>query len=296
MREDFLHFVWKFQKFPFHKLNTTSRDALVVVHPGIANKHDGPDFLSAKIQIGDLLWVGAVEIHLSSADWYRHQHQNNPLYDNVILHVVWQDKLEVLAKNGKPLPTLCLENVVSPLLLEKHQRTFQNESDFIPCENYSNKFPKERWRIYTERLYFERLEQRTERIAELCHQEKNDWEAVLFVLLAKNFGLNVNGTAFLQVASELPFSVIRKLQSSAEDLEALFLGYSGLLHLGEKTTYGQKLLKQYAFFQHKFNLPKTTHFSFSFVRLRPPNFPTLRWVQLAQLLASEKGLLSRFFF
>lgn len=91
------------------------------------------------------------------------------------------------------------------------------------------------------------------------------------------------------------FSVIRKLQSSAEDLEALFLGYSGLLHLGEKTTYGQKLLKQYAFFQHKFNLPKTTHFSFSFARLRPTNFTTLRWVQLAQLLASEKGLLSRFF-
>ena len=71
-----------------------------------------PDFLQAEIKIGELHWAGSVELHLKSSDWYRHQHQLDKAYDAVVLHVVWEDDIEVCLANGSLLPTLALSNYV----------------------------------------------------------------------------------------------------------------------------------------------------------------------------------------
>ncbi len=294
MKEDFLHYVWKFQKFLHSRLKTVQGDSLQVIHVGFHNQHDGPDSSNAQIYIADLKWVGSVEIHLKSSDWYRHNHHKDDAYNNVILHVVWEDDIAVCREDGSLLPTLVLKEYIPVSLLENHKRAFSKTIDFIPCEVNFNKVPSPLFQLWKERLFVARLEEKSQRIQSLLAATKNDWEAVLFLLLSRNFGLNINGEAFFEMAKSIPFKVIRKLQQDERALEALLLGQAGLLATAKSSVYGAGLWDEFKYLQHKFSLP-SSNISVRFMRLRPQNFPTIRLVQLAQLYASSQQLFAKIF-
>lgn len=295
MKEDFLHFVWKFQKFPPHRLQTPTGEPIEVFNVGQHNQHDGPDFLSAQIKWNDLLWSGSVELHLKSSDWYRHQHHKDPAYDNVILHVVWEDDVEVCRPNGSLLPTLILSSFVSKQLVNNYNTYFKQETSFIPCEESIKEFPQLHWISWKERIFIERLSSKSVRIEYLLKLFGGDWEAALFASLARNFGLNINGDSFFKVALSIPFSVVRKVRQNAQNLEALFLGQAGLITSKGTVPYAQSLWERFCFLKHKYNLPDPPQVPMYFSRLRPPNFPSIRWVQLAQLYASTPHLFSTVF-
>lgn len=140
-----------------------------------------------------------------------------------------------------------------------------------------------RWIQLKERMYIERLSEKATRIQAVLHDQHNDWEGTLFVLLARNFGLNVNGDSFFQIASSIPFRTVQKLRQSPEDLEALFLGQSNLLSSATNSGYEKNLWERFCYLKHKFSLPTPPQSRVHFARLRPANFPTIRWVQLSQL-------------
>jgi hypothetical protein len=294
MKEDFLHFLWKHQKFPLNNLTTTQGSSLQVVNQGIYNTHAGPDFSDARLKIDLLDWIGHVEIHIKSSDWFAHQHQQDSNYDAVILHVVWEDDVPVVTQSGMLLPTLELSKIVSPKFLEHYQKQFLHRPQWIPCEDQVHTIDSMVWTHWKERLFIERIERRSKLIDELLSQFKNDWEAVCFVLLAKNFGLNVNGASFLEVAKAIPFHVIRKNWDEVGKLEALFMGMSGMLTPPYNDLYHEELAATYSYLKSKYQLQTIGGVGMQYSRLRPLNFPTIRWAQLAQLYASTQGLFSRF--
>ena len=285
--------MWKHQKFLF-PLTTQQGQQLDVLATGWHNKYAGPDFSHAQILLDDLRWAGAVELHLRSSDWYRHGHQYDSTYDNVILHVVWEDDIEVCRNDGRLLPTLVLKSRVLPELLERYKTAFSLQAQFIPCETEIDSLPNTNWLFWKERLYIERLEERSERITQILAENKQDWEATLFALLARNFGLNVNGEAFFQIAQSFPFAVVRKLQQNSGYLEALFLVQAGLIPEETDLAYPKSLQADYRFLKQKFGL-KSPKYSLQFTRLRPHNFPTIRLVQLAQLYAATPSVFSKLF-
>ena len=237
MKEDFLHFVWKHQKFSPKALQSSQGKPITVVRPGIHNQNDGPDFLQAELKIGKLHWAGSVELHLKSSDWYRHQHQLDEAYDTVVLHVVWEDDIEVCLANGSLLPTLVLSNYIPQDEVDKLHRYFYQQRSFIPCQDEFPRVSNEILTLWKECLYIERLEAKAKRIQAILKETKNDWEAVLFILLAQNFGLNTNGASFFAVAKSIPFSVVRKIREDALNLEAIFLGQAGLISSKTPTAY-----------------------------------------------------------
>ncbi|MBW2220159.1 MAG: DUF2851 family protein [Deltaproteobacteria bacterium] len=83
MNEDFLIYLWQFQLFKQNIL-TTDGSPLQIIHPGERNLNSGPDFFNARIRIDKTTWAGNIEIHINSSDWYRHAHQNDPAFDNII--------------------------------------------------------------------------------------------------------------------------------------------------------------------------------------------------------------------
>ena len=88
MKEEFLHYIWKYRLYN-KPLKTIENEHIKVISPGIHNHNAGPDFSDVRLRIGEALWAGNVEIHVNSSDWYRHGHQHDPAYDNVVLHVVF---------------------------------------------------------------------------------------------------------------------------------------------------------------------------------------------------------------
>jgi len=255
----------------------------------------GPDFLYAKLNIDGQLWVGNVEIHIKSSDWYAHRHEEDIKYDNVILHVVWEDDASVFRKDGSEIPTLELKNYISKELLQAYQNLFNKKpKDFINCEKDIAQVDEFIFQNWLERLYFERLERKSELAIKLLEKSNNDWEQVLFSLLLKNFGLKINGEAFLSLASALDFSVIRKLQSNVHQLESVFFGMSHLLEDKKVLdNYFIQLKKEYDYIKHKFDLKDEAVLKPEFFKLRPPNFPTIRLSQLANLYNAHHNLFDK---
>ncbi|WP_378183471.1 DUF2851 family protein [Aquimarina sp. SS2-1] len=295
MNEELLHYVWKYEKFNFSNLKTTSSLPVVLQRVGDHNEmHSGPDFFNAQIIIDDQKWAGNVEIHIRASDWYTHHHENDPAYNNVILHVVWEDDMEIFRKDNSVIPTLQLKDYVDETILYRYQKLFRNQDRrWIQCETQLSEVSNFTIFNWQERLYLERLEQKSKLITELLQKSSNNWEAVLFKLLTKNFGLKVNGDAFLSLADSFDFSIVRKCRADLEYLEALFYGQAGLLDDQSDKQYVQELLKKYNFLTNKFNLTNYGVLPFHFFRLRPSNFPTIRISQLANIYHKNEQLFSK---
>lgn len=292
MQEDFLHYLWKFKKFDFTKAFTTAGERVVLIDPGIHNHNSGPDFFNAKLKIGDQLWAGNVEIHLRASDWYFHRHESDKNYDNVILHVVWEDDIEVYRKNNSVIPSLALHNITNRELINTYRELLGAGGKWINCETDFAGFDDFKMEHWLERIYFERLERKSSLIRDLLQNSGNNWEAVLFQMMAKNFGLNVNGESFLSLAQSFEFSVLQKCAADPFQLEALFFGQLGMLTGKPAGDYHQKLKSEYNYLKHKFKLDQTSVIPAKFFRLRPDNFPSIRLSQLASLYSHNPNLFS----
>jgi hypothetical protein len=293
MKEDFLHYIWKHQLFSKRNICTTAHKELFIQSIGLHNHNSGPDFFNAKIQIEDLVWVGNVEIHVKASDWYLHRHEIDVNYDTVILHVVWEDDVAVFDQNNQQIPTIEISNFISKDIFENYQRLFAQKLRWIPCEKLINSvdsFVIDNWKT---RLYLERLEAKSKLIDVLLLASNNDYEAVLFKLLMKNFGLKVNGDSFLNLANSIDFSIIRKEQNDILKLSALLFGQAGFLNDTIEEAYYLELKAEFVYLAHKYTLETLNVNQFQFFKIRPSNFPTIRISQLATVYHQNQSLFSR---
>lgn len=290
MKEAFLHYLWQFQKFSKKHLVTTAGESIEILKVGEHNRNSGPDFLLAQVSLDGQLWAGNVEIHVKSSDWYQHRHQNDPNYDNVILHVVLEHDAEVFRKDETIIPTLQLKERIPQQLLKNYNVLFLEKKRFIPCENQFpevDPFVLDHW---LGRMYVERLETKYRWILQELQETQNNWEALLFKILAKGFGLKVNGEAFHSIAKSVPFSVLKKGGQELLEFEALLFGQAGFLERSLPIGYYKELQDKYRYSKIKWGISNEMVTSPKFFRLRPPNFPTLRLSQLAMLWTSRPHL------
>lgn len=284
MKEDLLHYIWKYKLFYNSTLKSTADELVSIVSSGSHNYNAGPDFFNAKIKIDDQLWAGNVEIHINASDWYAHHHEDDENYDSVILHVVWNHDTEVFNKENIEIPTLELKNYVSNDLLNSYNDLFSKSNKWILCENSISSVDSFVINNWLERLYFERLEHKTEIIKDLLIDTKQNWEEVTFKMLAKNFGLKLNGEVFFEMACSLQYASIRKVRQNQMSLESLFFGQLGMLSGSIEEPYFIKLKNEYAYLCKKFKIEEQPILKAQFFRLRPANFPSIRMSQLANLL------------
>jgi hypothetical protein len=96
-------------------LVTEEDGPIEVVYPGRPNDDRGADLCDAIIATGHGLRRGDVEIHVRSSSWWGHGHHRDPLYNRVILHVVFQRDTEAAAtlQNGRRVPTLTLAKYIT---------------------------------------------------------------------------------------------------------------------------------------------------------------------------------------
>lgn len=295
MQEDFLHYVWQHQYFDKTNLQTEDGQPVTVLRPGQRNPDAGPDFLNARVQLGAVEWNGAVEIHIRASDWYRHHHQTDPKYDQVVLHVVYTADQEVARTNGSGVPALALGSRVAGHLLAVYQRLREQPPEAaLPCASLQGQVSELTRTMMTGRTLLERVEQKADLLTVLHQQQGQDWEATTWQALAAAFGFQKNAEPMSRLAKALPLTVLRRHRHDVQQLTALLFGQAGLL--GEATeatdSYTQELRQEFAFLRHKYNLSGTAlaAHDWNFLRLRPANFPTVRLAQLTGLLHARPTL------
>ncbi len=293
LREDFLQYLWNFQLFRTSELCTASGVSLKILKTGMQNKNSGPDFFNAKLVLGVQTWVGNVEVHIKSSDWYAHQHEKDPNYDAVILHVVWEYDLPVFRANGSEMETLELRKYTDLKVLNSYLQLFSGRQKWILCECEFSTVPYIVKSPWITRLYVERFERKSLEIAKLLKKSSNNWEFVLFQLLAKGFGLHTNAAAFSSLAHSFDFSLINKLRPQSGAIETLLLGQAGFFEKPSEDFRYRELQKEYRYLKHKHQLKPLFNGQFQFFRLRPANFPTLRLSQFACLYEREAQLFSK---
>jgi hypothetical protein len=296
MKEDFLHYVWKYQKYISGRLISSNGEEVRVIIVGQHNLNSGPDFFNSQLYIGSQLWAGNVEIHIKASDWFVHHHEVDEAYDNVILHVVWENDSEIYRKDGTTIPTVEVKNSISPSIVSSYKHLLTRKHKWINCEDEYGHVEDFVHKAWLERLFVERLERKSEAIMNQLEKNNNHWESLLFQLLCKNFGLKVNGEAFQSIAQSIDFSVVKKCSQNLQDLESLLFGQAGFLDFDKEDGYFIKLQHNFAFLKYKFNLQDSNASPSKFFRLRPRNFPTIRLSQLASLYHEKQQLFSEVIF
>src|SRR4051812_10239725 len=285
MTERLLQFIWQFQYFNLSDLRLTSGESLQIICPGQFNTNQGPDFLEAKIRIGETTWAGNVELHMNEEDWIRHAHQEDPNYSNIVLHVIWRQ-----SQVSVGLPTLDLSDKVPKFLLSRYEELMFSTS-YVPCAHSLETVSSIVWHGWKERLVVERMERRAQMITHYLQESNDHWEEVFWWMLARNFGMKVNAEAFEAVAKSLPVHLLSRHKNQIHQLEGFLFGQAGLLNRKFKEDYPQMLKKEYQFYKKKYKLQPISE-PIHLLRMRPGNFPTLRLAQLAMLIHHSLHLFS----
>jgi hypothetical protein len=292
MLEDLFHYIWKMKLFKTNNLRSTEGELIEIIHPGLHNLNAGPDFFNAKLKIGSTLWAGNVELHIKSSDWLLHQHQFDPAFQNIILHVVYQNDKPLFNSAGSPIKTLVLKDYIDEEVIKKYQH-FKENNNQIACENSISKVPNELIHTYQERLIVNRLEQKATPIERLLAENNHNWEQSFYVQLAANFGFKVNQLPFELTARNTPLNIIAKHKGNLNQIEALLFGQAGFLNESFQESHLVLLQNEYSFLKKKYQLTSIDRHLWKFSRMRPVNFPSIRLAQFAALIHHSSHLFSK---
>ena len=290
MQEALLHYIWKSELFEQTEYTSDTGEIIEIIYPGQHNSDAGPDFTNARIKINETIWAGNVEIHVKASDWQIHRHQENPAYDNTILHVVDEVDGECITSSGRKVPTITL-NFNHSILKKYHQLMLSDHE--IRCAESLPRLDLSLIPFWLSALAVERLQQKTQSVRELLQQEENSWEETFYIHLARSFGLKTNSLPFEMLAKSTPLKIVAKHANSLFQLEALFFGQAGFLSGETEDDYQQKLHDEYVYLQKMHQLKSLGKHIWKFMRLRPSNFPTLRIAEFCALIHHSRGLFSR---
>lgn len=304
MKEEYLHFLWRMRCLPTRNMTLSNGNELEVIDFGEYNSNEsGPDFLHAKIIIDGILWFGSIEFHLKSSDWYKHGHQTDSAYDNVILHVVWDHDKEV-QNSGRNLPTLLISNYIQKDFTISHEIN-QRQGKVLPCTFSLNLVKSISIEKEKESILHERMIRKT---AHLNTSEGEGYAQVLYELLATAFGAKVNKDPFWELSRRIPVKKLLKLNQKNRALvicEASGLSFDG--RTIEKTTvrnsqmsdwqwkrkglhpkgFPEKRIKQFAHF--------IQHFDFDFGFLLLPSGELMNYLDKSFSLVNKDVPLSKSF-
>lgn len=285
MPEDFLHYIWLFQLFDHSSLRSEIGENIQVISPGIHNQDSGPDFSHARIAIDGNVWVGNVEIHIKTSDWLAHQHQYDPAYSNVILHVVYTDDSPTKNDHLDSIPVIKLSGRID---MNKYLdwKKLSESSTWIPCQNFLKNVKPIVINQMIHAAAIGRLKRKVDDVLLINERLNGHWEFTMMKTIVIAMGTKVNKEAFYALASILPFQLIKKFESTPSNMEAIIFGISGLLEEDLKDEYSKKLKTNYLFLKRKHNLVELNRSIWKFMRMRPMNFPSIRIAQLIEVLVN----------
>lgn len=293
MPEILLHYIWQKHLWSGFVQRTTDGKSLEIISVGVHNRDAGPDFSNAHIRIDGQDWVGNIELHIHSSDWYKHRHDQDKAYDSTILHVVCKADKVVESSEGREIAQceLCFahgKDYLSGLL--QQAQLMDNAYVTIECSQHlladSSLMSKDWKRV----LLQKRLECKRQSIEQILKITQGSWLHAFYISLAHSFGFHTNGIPFETLAIQTPLSCLQKHRNSLFQLTAILLGQSGLLQEEGGDDERRRLWREYCFLQKKFSLVAMDGSMWKKARMRPQGAPEVRIRQFAHLIYQSEFL------
>ncbi|HLG33230.1 MAG TPA: DUF2851 family protein [Ignavibacteriaceae bacterium] len=144
--EKYLYDIWKEKKFS-KDLITADDQKIEIIDAGLQNnKMAGPDFLNARVKIGNITFLGDIEIDSLHNDWKAHGHFLDKKYNKIILHLVASKekyKPFVFTRDGRKVQSICMIDYLDDSLRTSIQSSIKSErttKNFrLPCSGLNDK-------------------------------------------------------------------------------------------------------------------------------------------------------------
>ncbi len=262
-----------------------------VIDPGHHNMDSGPDFFNSKVRIGGQEWAGNVEIHVKASDWYRHGHQDDPAYDNVVLHVVAVSDRRVSRSDGSLIPQV---EVTMPEDFFREYSRLSSPGGDLRCAGKILDIPRINLEDWLETLSVERIQKKAGKVAEIHANTGGDWQQTCFIMLARALGFGLNSDPFEILARSVPLRVLHHHSDNPAQIQAILFGQAAMLdsslHIFDE--YYQLLCREYYFLARKYGLRPMSSGLWKYARTRPQNFPHRRIAFLAKCCEGGFSLFS----
>jgi len=290
--EKLLYHIWDAQHLQ-KNLKTISSRSIKVLFPGRWNTGSGPDFKDAIIEIDGIVKRGDVELEIDSFNWTLHEHDENPAFNRVILHVVYNHngKYEnTISENGTPIDILeisrFLDRDIAKLLLKYSDKTYEESSRY--CSFFADNDLNFLQSILT-KLGKERFENKVNRFK--AEHYFAEFDQLLWQGLLEALGYSKNKFQMLQLALHLKINKLSKIYHEAElsedDLISLMLGTADLLHNLPSIVPTETKLKWQAMFSKQKHDIQPIKLEWKLFRIRPVNHPALRIIQISKFIFSS---------
>ncbi len=251
VHEKFLYEIWKNQNYE-RALITEDGQQIEVVDSGVQNSElGGPDFIGARIKIGNITYHGDVEIDGYHNDWKAHGHYLNKKYNSVILHATLNNESKqyfVFTQDGRKVNSISLgkflqedirKDIQKAILSERKNRVSRmtcfevnqlvdkNEKlDFIcdlGVQRFKNKSEKVLSRL-KEITYLNELKLKEPHIKyeldskfyerNFTHVDFNNtglWEQLIFETIFEALGYSKNKEIMVKLARSIDFQIFKKI-------------------------------------------------------------------------------------
>lgn len=306
--ENFLYHIWDEQHLK-EKLQTEDGRRLKILYQGRWNTDAGPDFENAIVLLEDEKLQGSIEIHKTTYDWHAHGHDEDPLYNKVILHVVFQNSSKskyTITESGEKIPVLSLMNNLDKSIEKLWQKYGETPFDTsqkatITCLLENSSLTQSEMEDILLNLGKKRFRRKCKRFSAALYS--SDFSQILYEGILEALGYAKNKSAFLQMAKNLPY---QKLQSLAtfcddpDDLFAIFIIASGLdsqrfrFDFFTKDLY-ERIAKITPVIKPYLEDKTVEQSAWIFFRIRPLNHPVTRMWQISPFLFStfETSLINK---
>ena len=288
--EEVYQYLWKHRMWHWEGTKLVDGRDFELLDPGCQNLDAGPDFFNGKIKVDGVEWAGNIEIHVKASDWYRHGHDRDLGYSNVVLHVVAVDDARISRHDGSEVPQVVMTfpkqffNVYSRLAAE---------TPALRCSGRLGDIDSLTMTDWLESLAIERLQEKANRITGILDATEGDWEQACFATLARGLGFGLNAEPFEMLGRNVPLKIASRHCDDIFQLEAILFGQAGMLDPSAEifNEYYQGLCREYGFLLRKYGLRPFPASYWKYARTRPQNFPHRRIALLAKTLEGGFQLL-----
>lgn len=256
------------------KYTTTSGSVVVVDSAGEYDKMTGT-YRNAEINIDGVIVRGDVVFG---------ECRNNSSSTYAVLQVVDRPSPYIMRYNGEPVPQIMVE---IPEELQRVVNSLRIGAPRYECGTWLGDIPAaERISIFDD-LLLERLERKCGDVMRIFYNSADNWGQTLYVMLFRTMGGNKNREPYMKLASLATYTMAMRERSSAEMLEALLLGTSGLLEGCYFDDYIHRLRDNFAYLRNKYQIQPMNHSEWDRAGINPRNNPVIRIVQLASFFANS---------